>query len=239
MSDDATRPSKSETGPLLHSPGNRSQLQLPLHYEPKYAYPLVIWLNRDAFNPRNLSRFSNSLSLRNYVIAAPFLKAEWLEPTPSPNTAALVSDTINHTISKATQRINVHSKRIFLVTEQDTLLPALTAISQIKHNVRGVATVNEHGEMPIPTCTHMGKTLDSPPLLFCLPDAEGRMLEKIERTWRLYHSLGHSVRLKTMTAGSGFRNSALRNIDRWIMETITGQPAMDPQQAPEPNFCLN
>ena len=239
MSDDVSRPSDSRAEPRLKPVGYRSQLHLPLHYEPEYAYPLVIWLNRDADKPRNLSKFSSSLSLRNYVIAAPFLSSEWLERTHSTQTSALLAETMNHTIARASQRTHIHPKRIFLVTERDTLLPTLASIPLVKHHVRGVAVVNADGEMPTPSCTSMGKTSVTPPLFFCLQESRYRMQKEIEQPWRLYHSLGYSVGLKTITGGSGFRNSALRNIDRWIMETITGQPALDPEQSPGPSFCLN
>lgn len=184
----------------------------------------------------NLSRFAKSLSLRNYVISAPFLRAEWL--SSSQGTANL-ADSMNHAIARASQRTNIHSQRIFLVAEQETLLPSLASLPLVKHHIRGVALLNATSEMPVPSCTSLSMTPVTPPLFFCLPESENQIQEKIERPWRLFHSLGYSIQLKTMTSGNGYRNSALRNVDRWIMETITGQPALDPEKASGPSLCLN
>jgi hypothetical protein len=199
----------------------------------------VIWLGTHSPTHPNLSRFARSLSLRNYVISAPFLRAAWLDSAASPQAPTHLANSLNHTIARASQRTNIHPQRIFLVTEQDTLLPCLASLPLVKHHIRGVALLNATSEMPVPSCTGISMTPVTPPLFFCLPEEESQIQEKVERPWRLFHSLGYTIQLKTLTSGSGYRNSALRNVDRWIMEIITGQPALDPEKATEPSFCLN
>ena len=43
----------------------------PLHYEPNYAYPLLIWLHGPGGNERQLMRVMPLVSMRNYVAVAP------------------------------------------------------------------------------------------------------------------------------------------------------------------------
>src|SRR5688500_15821791 len=43
----------------------------PLHYEPNYAYPLVVWLHGPGDDERQLQRVMPLVSMRNYVAAAP------------------------------------------------------------------------------------------------------------------------------------------------------------------------
>ncbi len=43
----------------------------PLHYEPNYAYPLVVWLHGSGESEQQLRRIMPSISLRNYVAVAP------------------------------------------------------------------------------------------------------------------------------------------------------------------------
>lgn len=43
----------------------------PLHYEPNYAYPLLIWLHGPGEDEQQLRRIMPAISLRNYVAVAP------------------------------------------------------------------------------------------------------------------------------------------------------------------------
>ena len=44
---------------------------VPLHYEPNYAYPLVVWLHGPGDGHRQLKQVMPHISLRNYVAVAP------------------------------------------------------------------------------------------------------------------------------------------------------------------------
>ncbi|MDR3232540.1 MAG: hypothetical protein LBT46_02535 [Planctomycetaceae bacterium] len=46
-------------------------LFIPLHYEPRYAYPLLVWLHPSGEDERQLMKIMPQISLRNYVAAAP------------------------------------------------------------------------------------------------------------------------------------------------------------------------
>ena len=43
----------------------------PMHYEPKYAYPLLVWLHGTGEDERQLTRIMPIMSVRNYVAVAP------------------------------------------------------------------------------------------------------------------------------------------------------------------------
>ncbi len=43
----------------------------PLHYEPGYAYPLIVWLHGRGSDERQLPRIMPLVSMRNYVAVAP------------------------------------------------------------------------------------------------------------------------------------------------------------------------
>jgi phospholipase/carboxylesterase len=44
---------------------------VPLHYEPKYAYPLIVWLHGPGNDERQLFEIMPPVSRRNYVAVAP------------------------------------------------------------------------------------------------------------------------------------------------------------------------
>src|SRR3954470_13867118 len=43
----------------------------PIHYEKRYAYPLLVWLHGDAGSERELRQIMPLVSMRNYVAVAP------------------------------------------------------------------------------------------------------------------------------------------------------------------------
>ena len=43
----------------------------PLHYEPGYSYPLLVWLHGPGCDERQLLRIMPLVSMRNYVAVAP------------------------------------------------------------------------------------------------------------------------------------------------------------------------
>ena len=43
----------------------------PLHYEPGYSYPLIVWLHGHGNDERQLVRIMPLVSMRNYVAVAP------------------------------------------------------------------------------------------------------------------------------------------------------------------------
>jgi phospholipase/carboxylesterase len=62
--DDSThKGAVSATGPYT--------LFAPVHYEPNYAYPLLVWLHGPGHDEQQLRRIMPSVSLRNYVAVAP------------------------------------------------------------------------------------------------------------------------------------------------------------------------
>ena len=54
-----------------HRRGLHYTLFAPLHYEPNYAYPLVIWLHGPGDDERQLLRVMPLVSMRNYVSVGP------------------------------------------------------------------------------------------------------------------------------------------------------------------------
>ena len=216
-----------------------NHLQVPLHYERDYCYPLVVWLSPKAKKRREVTEFAKNLSLRNYVITAPFLTPNLIRSSHSSVASMEFATSINGSIRHAMQKMRIHPQRIFLVAEQD-LLPAILNSTQLIHDeISGIASPLHSSQLPNPPCSSLTGLHSVPPLFFCISDLGSHQKHRIEQPWRLFHSLGHKVRFKTIAPGHGFQHSALRNIDRWIMEAVTGQPALDPEDLAEPEFCFN
>ena len=103
----------------------------PLHYEPGYSYPLVVWLHGSGGDERQLLRIMPLVSLRNYVAVAPrgmlspgSLREEGRSPPPAEEIAygwsheeqdlQQAEQRIFDSIEMTFRRFNVDSRRIFL-----------------------------------------------------------------------------------------------------------------------------
>src|SRR4051812_45740149 len=95
----------------------------PLHYEPNYAYPLLIWLHGSGDSERQLRRIMPHVSLRNYVAVAPRGTLEvprqsggagyrWVQ---SSEHIADAQRRVESAVADAQDRYHVRPDRIFLV----------------------------------------------------------------------------------------------------------------------------
>jgi phospholipase/carboxylesterase len=81
----------------------------PMHYEPNYAYPLLVWLHHSGEDERQIMRIMPIVSMRNYVAVAP--RGLLLdEPLPPP--------TVNLNVSAILHRPKEH----YGWTEADSLI---------------------------------------------------------------------------------------------------------------------
>ena len=93
---------------------------LPLHYEPKYRYPLIVWLHNDGFNENQIDQLMPHISLRNYLAvgvrgnrAADSVghRFDWHE---SPSAIELAHHRVIDAIDEAASDFSVHPDRVVL-----------------------------------------------------------------------------------------------------------------------------
>ncbi len=89
----------------------------PLHYEPNYAYPLVVWLHGPGGDERQLRKVMPLVSMRNYVAVGP--RGTWADAVghtwrQGPDDVALAEQRVFEAIDVARCRFNVAENRVFL-----------------------------------------------------------------------------------------------------------------------------
>src|SRR6476619_3434300 len=93
----------------------------PIHYEERYAYPLLVWLHGDAGSEQELRQIMPLVSMRNYVAIAPRgssingRKGGHYDWRQTPDTIEAAESRIADCIAVAKDRFNIHEKRIFMV----------------------------------------------------------------------------------------------------------------------------
>jgi phospholipase/carboxylesterase len=207
------------------------QLLAPVHYEPNYAYPLLIWLHSAGDDQRQLLRVMPHVSLRNYVAIGPQgVVTEpcgysycWSGDLASPEAAWR---RVHQAIDVARQRYNVHPDRIFLAGLGDGGTMALRLALSEPELFAGVASIGGAFPRNCAALSRLSAARDLPLLIMRGLEStdypESQMCDEI----RLFHAARMQVHLRQYTCGDDLIVPMLRDLDSWLMEQVTGMPVL-------------
>ena len=212
------------TGDFAHA------LFAPMHYEPGYAYPLIVWLHGCGGDERQLQQVMPLVSLRNYLAVAP-------RGLPLPDAAAAERhcygwrQTEDHT-QRAQQRVfdcvelvgrqfHVAADRVFLMgTDRGGTMALRIALS---HPSRFAGVISLCGAFPrggrpfgnLVAARRLG--------VFLATDRGSRRYpaSQVCADLRLLHAAGLSVTLRHYPGGRHLIRQMLADVDRWIIDEIT------------------
>jgi phospholipase/carboxylesterase len=208
-----------------------SALFAPVHYESNYAYPLLVWLHGNGDDENQLKRIMPLISLRNYIGLA--VRGTNTISSPSGRTGytwsqarahvALAEQAVFDAIELAGDRYHVSPDRVFLAGYDTGGTMALRLAFSHARRFAGVLSLG--GEMPTDRAP-LGRIADARRLAVFL--GYGRESQKyptatVCENLRLLHSAGMQVALRQYPCGHELAPMMLGDMDRWIMEQITGQ----------------
>ncbi len=224
---------------MYHSGGSRSSVSAgvcstatdahlalfgPLHYEPNYAYPLVVWLHGSAGDERQLRKVMPLISMRNYVAVGP--RGTWAEKSggfswrQSHDQVSLAEHRVAEAIEGAKGRYNVNSKRIFLAGFACGGTMAFRLAMRHPEQYAGVISlcgafpdcdaplqrIADARQLPIfMSCGQHG--VECSPVIVC-------------ENLRLFHAAGMSATLRQYPCGDELDTLMLSDLDRWIMSQV-------------------
>jgi phospholipase/carboxylesterase len=201
----------------------------PMHYEPGYAYPLVIWLHGALGDERQLRQVMPKISMRNFVAVAPrgtcSVRSErqsysWRQGRDAVEQA---ESRILESIEVAKGRFNVNPNRIFLAGIGCGGTMALRTAWNHPGQFAGVATFGG----PMPAHDRPMRNVNALRKLPCFV-ATGRTSEQypevdVCRDLRLLHAAGCTVALRQYPCGDDLTTVMLADLNRWIMDIICPQ----------------
>lgn len=225
----------------------------PLHYEPGYAYPLLVWLHGPGADERQLIRIMPEISLRNYVaIGVRGILSERACPgkeqgkekgrrkqrprydwPQTPEHIAESADRVFRAIEIARAKRHVGRGRIFLAGSRTGGTMALRIAVQEPELFAGVISLGG----PLPTgksfLRHFSELGHLEVLVSVVRECPDYPSSLVCKDLRLLHLAGvGGIMLREYPAGWHLSRPMLRDVDRWIMERIT-QGASHPQQEPD------
>lgn len=200
----------------------------PMHYEPNYAYPLLVWLHGSGLSERQLVKVMPLVSTRNYVAVAPRGTTEagaasagrftWSQRF---NELALAEHRIFDAIDLAQRRYHIGKRRVFLAGSGIGGTVALR--TALMHPARFAGVLSLGGAFPsghaplarIAECRRLPIFLGYGRDDATFGDAE------VAEQMRLFHAAGMHVSLRQYPGDGGLAPHMLSDMDRWIMGIVT------------------
>jgi phospholipase/carboxylesterase len=206
----------------------------PLHYEPNYAYPLLVWLHGPNDDERQLQRIMPLLSMRNYVAVSPRGNVQALHGRAgfgwddSPAAVSVAEQRVFDAIELACNRYHVAPHRVFLGGLECGGTLAYRIATQSPQRFAGVLSIGGHfpaASNPLAQVTALRRV---PLLVVHGRDSELYPVDHLCSDLRLMHSAGLSITLRQYPCGDELNTQMLRDMDAWMMEIVTGMPAHPP-----------
>jgi len=203
----------------------------PVHYEPNYSYPLIVWLHGPRDDERQLARIMPLVSMRNYLAVGP-RGTQALGESGAKRGFAWSQDSdqievaeqqVLPSIRSARGRFYVAASRVYLAGFQCGGTMALRIGVANPERFAGVLSFG--GAWPVggAPLSRLREARKLPLVLATMRDSTRYPASRVCDDLRLLHSAGMSVNLRQYPCGDDLTTPMLADMDRWIMQQITGQ----------------
>jgi phospholipase/carboxylesterase len=213
------------------APGHRTTCTLfaPLHYEPGYAYPLLVWLHGRGADESQLLRIMPQISIRNYLAVAPrgprLSSADGLDGASygweqSADHIPRAEQRAFDAIETARRRFHVARQRVFLAGFDCGGTMAFRVA--MNHPGRFAGVLSLCGAFPSGS-TPFGNLLQArrlPLFLACGRDSREYASAEVCQNLRMFHAAGLSVTLRQYPCGQQLVPQMLADLNRWVMEQL-------------------
>ncbi|QDU88369.1 hypothetical protein Pla175_17440 [Pirellulimonas nuda] len=205
------------------APPERLAYFAPMHYERRYAYPLIVWLHDQKGSERDLSRLMPHVSTRNYVAVA---VGDSDRDRPWGQTRDAIAETgarVDLAIESAGERFNVHPDRVFLAGVGPGGAMALRIALGRPTAYAGVASFDAglpRGGRPFGQL----KSVRSLPMLLAVNrDSPRYGAGEVSHDLRLLHSAGCTLDIRQYPDDGPVNTMMLADFDSWMMKLVCGQ----------------
>ncbi len=200
----------------------------PEHYEPGYAYPLVIWLHPDGGSEHDLHEIMPQISMRNYLGLS--FRAPAIDPDAPSNGyhwpdshlfAKQFSQSVQTTVQELKKVLNIHDDRIFLAGSGTGCSIATKLLLQTPHYFAGAALIKgRFSQSDFQSVSHMG--LKDKRILLdhsIINSGENQMSSQwLSHKWETTGAETYAV--DSLQFESENQPEMLSTLNRWVMESI-------------------
>jgi phospholipase/carboxylesterase len=207
--DDPAISSLAPVVPLEESSRDRDHVFVPDHYEPNYAYPLLVWIQTTPWPRGGLERMMRMVSDRNYFgVAVPVADPERLE------------EQLAETFARLRRQYHLHTERVHLIGVGEGGTQALQSALNRPGWFGGVAAISSQW----PAGSRMLARYDElrgKRVLFALDETDPpELIAGVQNAGRLLWTAGLQVTTVCTSGGTEPCIELLREINRWVMQGI-------------------
>lgn len=203
-------------------------LFIPQHYEPNYAYPLIVWLHSEGDNHRQMLKVMPQLNARNYAavsVASDFDDGSvvWEQNQTIVNeTAERIMVAIDH----AKLRLNIDDRHVFIAGLGSGGTMAMRVGFAFPDKFAGVASLNGSAPENLRPFGNWIQCRNVPVFWAHARDSQSFSEEKLCEQLRLLHVGGFAVTLRQYPGNDNLCESSIRkklfaDANRWIMEVVS------------------
>lgn len=217
---------KPTGGSASHHPSQHCSLFTPMHYERKYAYPLLIWLHGPGDDERQLQRVMPLISMRNYAAVGPrgtqCMESRGFTWGEADQSLIAAEQRVFDCLESATNKFNIAQKRIFLGGFETGGTTAFRIGLRNPDRFAGVLSLGGPFPLNRTPLTRLDEARSLPLFIAQGRDSELYPIDRTCEELRLFHVAGLSVTLRQYPCGDELNTQMLCDMDRWMMEIVTG-----------------
>lgn len=206
-----------------HRKNSPHYLLSPIHYEPGYAYPLVVWLHGANSSELELRQVMPQVSVRNFVGVAPrgtirTSKAQrfygWQHTVSGVGDAC---QSVRECLEAAREQFNVHAKRIYIAGYGEGGTMALRV--GLEHPELFAGAISLCGRVPrgANAFRRINAARRLPLMLAISPSEDGIAGSQILDDLKLLHSGGFSLELRIYPEDGSLTDLMFSDMNKWIM----------------------
>lgn len=211
-----------------------SALFAPLHYEPGYAYPLLVWLHGPDTDEGQLMRVMPKVSIRNYVAVAPRgfrlvgrggSDGKGYGWQQSEDQIQRAEGRIFDSIEIAQQKFHIARRRVFLAGFDCGGTMAFRVAMRHPGRFSGVLSLCGAFPQGGPLFSNLAEARRLPVFLAVGRDSREYPSAEVCEILRLFHAAGLSITLRQYPCGHQLARQMLADMNRWIIEQVTSTGA--------------
>ncbi len=237
------RESVSARRPAISPKRSDFYLFSPIHYEPKYAYPLLVWFHSPGADETEIFRVMPQLSLRNYVAVAPRgLTAEeagvsqtdrcrslegnvgrfsalydWSETDAALDRAEV---RVFEAIGRARLRCHLAPNRVFLAGVGAGGSMAMCLGARYPEKFAGVISFSGGFPMLPSSLAKWGALRRLPMMMMIGSKNPAFPPATVSKQLRLFHTAGMSVSIRQYRTAEDTAPTMFRDANQWMMQRI-------------------
>lgn len=216
----------------------------PEKYEPRYDYPLVVWLHSCNSSEREIESVMPALSMQNYVACAPRGTLACGEAGHlyrwgmSATCAAIAEEIVFESIESACSQFSIDRKKVFLAGFGGGATMAWRIALRYPQRFSGVISICgdfPHENQPL---TNLGEARELSTLWMYGAHSECCGIQRVCDSLPILHSASLPVDIRQYPCGDELLSNMLVDVNSWVMERVTSTPAEN-SRVEEESFSRN